>query len=75
MENNIINNKIAELRKASGLTQDALAAKLGISYQAISKWENGVQLMGIDKYMILAEYYNVSIDYLCGLIDTPKKLR
>jgi len=30
--------------------------------------------MGIDKYILLAEYYNISLDYLAGLIDKPDKL-
>ncbi len=37
-----INEKISDLRKAKGLTQEALGAKLGISGQAVSKWEKGV---------------------------------
>lgn len=39
-----IHDKIAQLRKAKGLTQAALAADLGVSSQAVSKWENGVSL-------------------------------
>ena len=67
--------RLREVREALHLSQNEIAALLQTTRQQIGKWENGVQLMGIDKYMTLAEYYNVSIDYLCGLIDTPKKLR
>ena len=67
MDNNILNNKIAELRKASGLTQDALAAKLGISYQAISKWENGLSCPDVLLIPQIAEIFSVSIDELFGL--------
>jgi transcriptional regulator with XRE-family HTH domain len=63
------------MREDRDLNQADIAKILNTTQEQISKWERGVQLMGIDKYMILAEYYNVSIDYLCGLIDTPKKLR
>ena len=42
--------------------------------EQISKYETGKQLMGIDKYIKLAQYYNISIDYLVGISDTPKKL-
>jgi len=52
-----------------------VAELLKTTRQQVSKWENGIQMMGVDKYMILARYYNVSVDYLLGLIDTPRKLR
>lgn len=37
-----IGNKIKELRKARGITQESLAESIGISFQAVSKWENNV---------------------------------
>ena len=43
-------------------------------YKKKKLYRSGTQLMGIDKYVILAEYYNISVDYLCGLVDTPRKL-
>lgn len=67
--------RLKDMREDRDLKQADIAKILNTTQEQISKWERGVQLMGIDKYMILAEYYNVSIDYLCGLIDTPKKLR
>ena len=41
---NQLGNRIAELRKEAGLTQEQLAGKLGVTYQAVSKWENGDSL-------------------------------
>lgn len=67
--------RLKDMREDRDLKQADIAKILNTTQEQISKWERGIQLMGIDKYMILAEYYNVSIDYLCGLIDTPKKLR
>ena len=67
--------RLKDIREDRNLNQADIAKILNTTQEQISKWERGVQLMGIDKYMILAKYYNVSIDYLCGLIDTPKKLR
>ena len=67
--------RLRDIREDRDLTQADIAKVLQTTRQQIGKWENGVQLMGIDKYMILAEYYNVSIDYLCGLVDTPKPLK
>ncbi|MBQ4510684.1 MAG: helix-turn-helix transcriptional regulator [Clostridia bacterium] len=68
-------NRLKDVREDRDLKQTDIAKILGTTRQQISKWENGVQLMGIDKYIILAEFYNISIDYLCGIIDTPKPLR
>ena len=56
------------------MTQNDIAKLLGTTRQQIGKWENGVQMMGIDKYIVLSRHYNVSLDYLAGLIDTPEKL-
>lgn len=68
-------NRLKDIREDNDLKQTDIANILGTTRQQVSKWENGIQLMGIDKYMVLAEYYNLSIDYLCGLVDTPKSLK
>ena len=54
---------------------EEIAAVLYIQQTQYSRYERGIQKMGIDKYIILAQYYNVSLDYLTGLIDQPRKLR
>lgn len=56
--------KITLLRKQKGLTQEALAFKLGISRQAISKWETGECEPDMSKLKELAKLFDVSIDYL-----------
>ena len=66
--------RLEDLRMDADKTQAEIAALLKTTQQQVSKWETGAQLMGIDKYVILAEYYNISVDYLCGLVDTPRKL-
>ena len=66
--------RLKDLREDKDLKQTDIAKLLGTTRQQIGKWENGIQAMGIDKYIILAKFYNVSLDYLAGLIDTPKKL-
>lgn len=66
--------RLKDIREDNDLTQADVAKLLKTTRQQVGKWENGVQMMGIDKYMVLAKYYNVSIDYLAGLIDVPKKL-
>lgn len=67
--------RLRDLREDNDLTQDDIAKLLETTRQQVSKWENGTQKMGIDKYIKLAIYYNVSLDYLAGLTDKPKKLR
>ena len=66
--------RLKDLREDHDLKQTDIAKLLGTTRQQIGKWENGIQSMGIDKYITLAKFYNVSLDYLAGLVDTPKKL-
>ena len=67
--------RLKSVREDHDLTQTDIAALLKTTRQQVSKWETGVQMMGVDKYITLAKHYNVSADYLLGLIDTPRKLR
>lgn len=66
--------RMRDLRIDRDMTQADIAELLGTTNQQVSKWETGVQMMGVDKYIKLAIHYNVSMDYLLGLIDTPRKL-
>lgn len=66
--------RIKDLREDRDLNQEQVAQILQTTRQQISKYETGKQMMGIDKYIKLAKYYNVSLDYLAGLIETPEKL-
>ncbi len=59
-----IGNKIRELRKQRGITQEQLAESIGISFQAISKWENNIALPDITLAPVLASYFGVSMDEL-----------
>ena len=65
--NTILCTKITELRKSAGLTQDALAEKLGVTFQAVSKWENALSCPDISLLPRIAEIFDVSIDTLFGL--------
>lgn len=62
-----INEKIAELRKSRGLTQDQLAQKLYVTRQAVSRWENGETTPGIDMTKLLATTFNVPLTELLEL--------
>ncbi|MBR3755217.1 MAG: helix-turn-helix transcriptional regulator [Clostridia bacterium] len=67
--------RLKDLREDNDIKQSRIAEILQTSQQQISKWETGVQMMGVDKYIKLAEFYNVSLDYLLGVIDTPRNLK
>ena len=62
-----IGDKIKEVRKLHGVTQEQLAAAIGISFQAVSKWENHIALPDITLVPALANYFNVSSDELFGI--------
>lgn len=66
--------RIRDIREDKNLTQIQIAKILNIKQTQYSRYELGKQMMGIDKYIILSNYYNVSIDYLAGLIDEPRTL-
>ena len=57
-----IGNKIRELRKQRGITQEQLAESIGISFQAVSKWENNIALPDITLVPVLSSYFGVSMD-------------
>ena len=59
-----IGNKIKELRKQRGITQEQLADSIGVSFQAVSKWENNIALPDIALAPALASYFGVSMDVL-----------
>lgn len=67
-------NRIKDMREDHDLEQKDLAKVLGISRQYYSRYELGQVDLPIRHYVTLAEFYNVSIDYLCGLSSTPRPL-
>lgn len=69
-----IGENIAVLRKKKNMTQEALAAEIGVSAQAVSKWENGTNLPDIQLLPILADIFGVSIDTLYGREKSKSEL-
>lgn len=59
-----LSEKITELRKANGMTQEELAEKCNVSRQAISKWEADIALPETEKLLLLGEIFRVSLDVL-----------
>ena len=66
--------RLRDVREDMDKSQAEIAEILGIQQTQYSRYERGIQKMGIDKYIILARYYNVSLDYRCGLADHPRRL-
>lgn len=56
--------RLRELRNKSGLTQNEIATRLGVSGQTILNWENGIYEPKINQLILLADLFGVSIDYL-----------
>ena len=61
-----LNEQIAFLRKEKGITQEELATALGVTNQAVSKWEKGQNCPDIELLPEIADYFNISIDDLMG---------
>ena len=69
MDYDFTNNKIAELRKEQNLSQRQLAQKIGTSQANLSRWEQGLNEPSIIECWKLADYFDISIDILCGRKD------
>lgn len=67
--------RLRDMREDHDKSQTEIADLLGVKQQQYSRWESGLYMMPIENYKILAKYYNISLDYLAGLIDKPEKLR
>lgn len=65
--------RLKKLRQSRNLSQQKLAEEFHISQQSIWKYENGISEPDIDTLLCLANYFNVSVDYLVGNSDIPEK--
>jgi len=69
---NSIGTRIAEARKRKALTQDQLAEAMGVSPQAVSKWENDISCPDITLLPQLADYFGISVDDLLRGPSAPE---
>ena len=71
-----LREKLIVLRDKAGISQMSLAHQLGVSRQAVSRWESGVTTPSMDKLKALAKIYDVSLDWLCNdeseLLETSR---
>jgi transcriptional regulator with XRE-family HTH domain len=64
-------SRLREQRKLKGLTQKQIAAEFSVSESLWKSYENGSRTPTFDGLIAIADYFNVSIDYLVGRTDNP----
>ena len=70
-----IGENIRNFRKKNDLTQEALADRLGVTYQSISRWENGTTYPDLELIPAIAEVLAVTVDELFGMPQIEKEKR
>ena len=70
----ILANKITEERKKNGWSQEELANQLGVSRQAVSKWESASSVPDLQRVLELSKLFGVTTDYLLGVEKTPEAM-
>jgi transcriptional regulator with XRE-family HTH domain len=66
--------RLRDLREDADKSQAEIASVIGTSQSYYAQYENGKRSIPFERVVLLAKYYNVSLDYIAGLIDTPKTL-
>lgn len=66
-----MNHRLRQLRKSKGYTQVRVQMDTGIEQALLSKYENGERIPPTETLVKLADYYNVSVDYLLCRTDNP----
>ena len=66
--------RLRDMREDADKKQEEIAKMLGMSQTQYSRYERGERELPMHHFVVLARFYNVSLDYLAGLISTPKKL-
>lgn len=68
-------SRIKQLRENRGLIQEMLASELGITQQMLSKYERDITLIKVDILKKIANYFNVTTDYILGVSDVKRDLQ
>lgn len=67
--------RLRDLREDADKSQEEIAKLIGTSQSYYAQYENGKRAIPFERVIVLAKYYNVSLDYIAGLTDIPKKLK
>ena len=67
--------RLRALREDADKNQEEIAKIIGTSQSYYAQYENGKRAIPFERVMILAEYYNISLDYIACFTDTPRKLK
>lgn len=70
-----IYQRLKDTREDADKKQEDIALVLNITRQQYQLYESGKREMPMHHFVALAKYYNLSLDYLAGIIETPKKLK
>ena len=70
-----IADRIQSLRKMKGMSQEELADRIGVSRQAVSKWESEQSIPEIDKIIIMSDFFEVTTDYILKGIETKEQAK
>lgn len=66
--------RLRDLREDADKSQTEIACVIGTTQSYYAQYENGKRAIPFERVVALAKYYNVSLDYIAGLTDTPRKL-
>lgn len=70
--NNIFSIRLKELRLLKNLSQKLFGEIIGLSMQTVNDMERGRSTTTFEKLVLIADYFDVSVDYLLGRTDNPK---
>ncbi len=65
--------RLRELRESRGLKQTAFAKAFGVAQNTVSNWENGNRILDVDTAAKIADFFNVSVDFLLNRTNNPKQ--
>lgn len=68
-----LNERIRQLRTQNNITQKQLADAINVQSPSVQRFEYGTVRPSLDKLIVMADYFNVSLDYLVGRSDDPTR--